>query len=67
MSSCPKTASAIPTAPSRHGPSGFKHGKPSPAGRITFTTWRLWKKTDSLLDSGLLGPVTLSAAEMFEL
>jgi hypothetical protein len=48
-------------------PQWLQAGKPSPAGRITFTTWRLWKKTDALLDSGLLGPVTISAAEQIEL
>jgi hypothetical protein len=34
-------------------------GKPSPTGRITFATWRYWKKNDPLLPSGLLGPVVL--------
>jgi hypothetical protein len=34
-------------------------GKPSPTGRYTFTTWRLWKKDDPLAESGLLGPVVL--------
>lgn len=38
-------------------------GKPSPSGRFTFTSWRLWKKTDPLVESGLLGPVTLQVAE----
>lgn len=33
--------------------------KPSPCGRHTFTTWRLWKKGDKLLPSGLIGPVYL--------
>lgn len=33
--------------------------EPSPAGRYTFTTWRLWHADDPLLPSGLLGPVTL--------
>ena len=33
--------------------------KPSPTGRFTFTSWRLWKKTDKLAESGLLGPVML--------
>jgi len=37
-------------------------GKPSPTGRVTFTTWHHWTKTDNLLDSGLLGPVTLQPA-----
>ena len=36
--------------------------KPSPTGRQTFTSWRLWKKNDPLLESGLLGPVTLSTS-----
>ncbi|MFO1450064.1 MAG: glycosyl hydrolase [Opitutaceae bacterium] len=34
-------------------------GKPSPSGRLTFSTRRHWKKSDALLPSGLLGPVTL--------
>ena len=34
-------------------------GEPSPTGRHTFTTWRLWKKDERLLPSGLLGPVRL--------
>lgn len=38
-------------------------GKPSPTGRITFTTAQHWKKDDPLLPSGLLGPVKLVAAE----
>jgi hypothetical protein len=33
--------------------------KPSPAARYTFTSWRLWKKPDALLPSGLLGPVSV--------
>jgi hypothetical protein len=31
----------------------------SPTGRTTFTSWRLWKRDDALLESGLLGPVEL--------
>jgi hypothetical protein len=34
-------------------------GKSSPTGRHTFTTWKPWPKDASLLESGLLGPVTL--------
>jgi hypothetical protein len=37
-------------------------GKPSPTGRITFTSWKLWKKDDELVDSGLLGPVRIIAS-----
>ena len=38
-------------------------GKPSPTGRFTFTSWRLWKKSDRLVESGLVGPVTLRVSE----
>ena len=34
-------------------------GKPSPTGRLTFTTWHHWTKDSPLLESGLLGPVQL--------
>lgn len=33
--------------------------KPSPTGRFTFSTIKVWSKEDSLLKSGLLGPVVL--------
>jgi hypothetical protein len=39
-------------------------GKPSPTGRLTFTTWHHWTKDAPLLESGLLGPVTLQAAAL---
>jgi hypothetical protein len=42
-------------------PDWLQEGKPSPAGRFTFTSWRLWKKDAPLVESGLLGPVTLRA------
>ena len=31
-------------------------------GRVAFTTWKLWRKDDKLLESGLLGPVMLRQA-----
>ncbi len=40
-------------------PQWLKDGKPSPSGRRTFTTWRLCAQDDPLLESGLLGPVTI--------
>jgi hypothetical protein len=43
-------------------PSWLEAGKPSPTGRYTFTTWRLWKKDSALQQSGLLGPVRIIAA-----
>ena len=38
-------------------PKWFLEHKPSPTGRVTFTTWKHWTKEDPLLESGLLGPV----------
>ena len=45
-------------------PQWFLDGKPSPNGRLTFTTWHHWTKDSPLLESGLLGPVTLRTAEL---
>ena len=42
-------------------PAWILDDKPSPAGRIAFTTWKLWCKDSPLPKSGLLGPVTLHA------
>ena len=44
-------------------PQWVKDGKRSPTGRHTFTTWRHWSKDESLLPSGLLGPVLLRPAQ----
>ena len=44
-------------------PAWLASGQPSPAGRYTFTSWRLWKKDDPLVESGLLGPVTIQTAK----
>jgi hypothetical protein len=48
-------------------PPWLKENKPSPTGRFTFTSWRLWPKEAPLVPSGLLGPVTLTAAMRIEL
>ncbi len=40
-------------------PAWLLAGKPSPTGRFTFTSWRLWHKNDALQESGLMGPVRL--------
>jgi hypothetical protein len=40
-------------------PQWLLEGKPSPTGRITFTTWRHWYKDDQPLPSGLFGPVVI--------
>jgi hypothetical protein len=44
-------------------PQWLLDGKPSPTGRFTFTTWHHHTKDSQLLDSGLIGPVTLQTAE----
>jgi hypothetical protein len=48
----------------RHGalkdwPDWVRQGQPSPSGRLTFATWRHWRKDSPLPPSGLMGPVTL--------
>jgi hypothetical protein len=45
-------------------PKWIEEGKPSPTGRYTFTSWRLWKKNSPLQESGFLGPVRIEAAEV---
>ena len=50
----------------RAWPEWFLQGKASPTGRVTFTTWHHWKQDDALVESGLLGPVTLRAVEAAE-
>jgi hypothetical protein len=47
----------------RSWPQWLLDGKPSPTGRFTFSSWRLWKKTDPLQESGLIGPVTLQTVQ----
>jgi hypothetical protein len=59
----PDDSSRNPDGTLREWPKWLGEGKPSPTGRFTFTTWRLWKKGDSPLESGLLGPVRILAAE----
>ena len=44
-------------------PEWLLDGKPSPAGRYTFTSWRLWNKDSPLQQSGLMGPATICAVK----
>ncbi|TNF68051.1 MAG: hypothetical protein EP302_10450, partial [Bacteroidetes bacterium] len=46
-------------------PEWFLNGdqRPEPS-RITFTTWKHWKKENSLVPSGLIGPVTLRCSKL---
>ncbi len=55
----PEDSERNPNGTLKAWPQWLIEGKPSPTGRLTFTSWRLWNKDDSLLPSGLLGPVTL--------
>jgi hypothetical protein len=43
-------------------PPWVQEGRPSPTGRYTFTSWRLWKKNSPLQQSGLIGPVRVIGA-----
>jgi hypothetical protein len=47
-------------------PKWLQEGKKSPTGRLTFATWRHWTKDSPLVESGLLGPVTLRATQQFK-
>ena len=48
-------------------PDWYRRGAPKPAdGRVTFTTWKHYAKDSPLLESGLVGPVTIWAAEVRE-
>jgi hypothetical protein len=59
----PEDSQRNPIGVLRSWPAWLAEGKPGPAGRYTFTSWRHWKKDDPLLESGLLGPVTLLTSE----
>ncbi|MFI5457548.1 MAG: glycosylhydrolase-like jelly roll fold domain-containing protein [Isosphaerales bacterium] len=45
-------------------PSWLQAGRTSPTGRFSFTSWRLWKKGDAAVASGLLGPVPRKAGQV---
>jgi len=59
----PADSARNPEGTLKSWPQWVREGKPSPTGRYTFTSWRLWKKKDALVPSGLLGPVTIQAAQ----
>ena len=62
----PEDCERNPDGTLKRWPQWLLDGKPSPTGRYTFSMWRLWKKGDSLLESGLLGPVKVIPAQEFE-
>lgn len=55
----PEDSERNPDGTLQRWPQWLLDGKPSPTGRFTFTSWRLWKRNEPLRESGLLGPVTL--------
>lgn len=59
----PEDSDRKPDGTLKSWPQWVSEGQPSPTGRQTFTSWRLWKKDAPLVESGLLGPVKLLAAE----
>jgi hypothetical protein len=59
----PEDSSRNPDGTLKEWPPWLRDGKPSPTGRYTFTSWRLWKAGDPLQPSGLIGPATLHAVQ----
>jgi hypothetical protein len=55
----PEDSDRNPSGNLKSWPAWLAEGKPSSTGRYTFSSWRLWKKDDPLVESGLLGPVML--------
>jgi hypothetical protein len=59
----PEDSERNPNGTLKQWPPWLQEGKPSPTGRFTFTSWRLWQKDSPLVESGLLGPVKLRATQ----
>ena len=57
----PEDSDRNPNGTLKAWPNWLLEGKPSPTGRFTFTSWRLWRKGSPLVPSGLLGPVKITA------
>jgi len=55
----PEDGDRNPNGTLKTWPSWVLDGKHSPTGRIAFTSWKLWRKDDKLLPSGLIGPVSI--------
>lgn len=63
----PEDSRRHPNGTLQEWPLWLLEGQPSPTGRYTFTSWRLWTKEDPLQSSGLLGPVTLQTTAVIVL
>jgi hypothetical protein len=51
----------------KNWPQWFSEGKQMPEpGRFTFTTWRHYEKSSSLMPSGLIGPVVIRCASVIQ-
>ena len=59
----PEDSDRDPNGLLKSWPAWLLQNKPSPAGRQTFATYRVWKKDSPLQESGLLGPVRLYGAQ----
>ena len=59
----PEDSDRNPDGTLKSWPRWLQEGRPSPTGRLSFTSWRLWKKGDAPVASGLLGPVRLLVAQ----
>lgn len=55
----PEDSDCNPNGTLKSWPEWVQQEKPSPTGRFSFTSWRLWTKGDPLQISGLLGPVSV--------
>jgi len=60
----PEDSDRNPDGTLKAWPRWVQEGKPSPSGRFTFTSWRLWKKGEAPVESGLLGPVMLRVSAL---
>ena len=63
----PEDSERVDNRTLKQWPQWLQEGKPSPTGRYTFTSCRLWKKGEPLRESGLIGPVTLRIAVRVDL
>ena len=63
----PEDSERNPDGTLKQWPAWLLENKPSPTGRHTFTSWRLWKRDEPLPPSGLLGPVRIVTVPRFSI
>jgi hypothetical protein len=59
----PEDCQRTPEGQLKSWPAWLSEGKPSPTGRRSFATYRVWRKDSPLQESGLLGPVKLHVTQ----